>query len=56
MSGDQPLTELYPFLHGGRHDTAALRAALLESVRHKADDSVATKQRFLPNTTRPWLP
>jgi D-sedoheptulose 7-phosphate isomerase len=46
MSGDQPLTELYPFLHGGHQDAAALREALLESIRHKAEDSVATKQRF----------
>lgn len=46
MSDDQPLKGLYPFLHGGRQDAAALRQALLESVRHKADDSVAVKQRF----------
>lgn len=41
-----PLAELYPFLSGAPQDPVALRAALLESVRHKADDSVAVKQRF----------
>jgi len=46
MSDHQPLTELYPFLHGGRQDADALRKALLESVQHKAGDSVSTKQRF----------
>lgn len=46
MSDDQPLRELYPFLHGGRQDAGALRQALLQSVRHKAGDSVAVKQRF----------
>jgi D-sedoheptulose 7-phosphate isomerase len=41
-----PLAELYPFLHGTQQDPAAMRAALLESVHHKADDSVAVKRRF----------
>ena len=41
-----PLSQLYPFLSGARRDPAALRATLLDSVRHKADDSVAVKQRF----------
>lgn len=46
MSGDPPLTGLYPFLHGQRQDAAALRASLLESVRQKAENSVASKQEF----------
>ena len=41
-----PLAELYPFLYGTQQDPAAIRTALLESVRHKADDSVAVKRRF----------
>jgi len=41
-----PLAELYPFVYGTRQDPAALRAALLDSVQRKADDSVAVKQRF----------
>jgi D-sedoheptulose 7-phosphate isomerase len=46
MSDRQPLDELYPFLHGGRHDRAAMQAALLDSTRQKAADSAAMKQRF----------
>ncbi len=41
-----PLSELYPFLHGGRKDPAGERAALLESVRRKAQHSVSVKQAF----------
>src|SRR5690242_3997840 len=41
-----PLAALYPFLSAAQHEPAALRMALLESVHHKADDSVAVKQRF----------
>jgi D-sedoheptulose 7-phosphate isomerase len=40
------LRSLYPFLHGAPTDAAALQAALLESVRAKADDSVDTKRAF----------
>ncbi len=46
MSDQQPLKELYPFLHGGRQDPTAMHAALLESTRQKAADSAAVKQRF----------
>ena len=46
MSGDQALRSLYPFLSGDRQDPAASRAALLESIRHKAMESIAAKQRF----------
>ncbi|MEO9190484.1 MAG: hypothetical protein ABI224_10875, partial [Acetobacteraceae bacterium] len=46
MSDDQPLKGLYPFLHGERQDPAAMRAALLDSVRQKARDSVATREQF----------
>lgn len=41
-----PLEALYPFLHGGAHDEAALSAALLESVRRKADDGAQTQRTF----------
>jgi len=37
---------LYPFLHGTRQDPASMHAALLDSVRQKASDSVMTKQAF----------
>ena len=42
----EPLHALYPFLHGTRQDAAEVNAALLESVRQKAQDSVATKTAF----------
>lgn len=42
----EALQGLYPFLHGERQDPERLRAALLESVRLKAEDSVDTKRRF----------
>lgn len=40
------LKGLYPFLHGTRQDARQLDLALLESVRQKADDSIATKLEF----------
>jgi len=43
---DDPLSALYPFLHGGRKDSAREQAALLESVRRKAQHSVSVKQDF----------
>lgn len=43
---DNPLRELYPFLHGDSQDASAVDAALLESVRQKAAHSVEVKQRF----------
>ena len=43
---DPNLQALYPFMHGRKIDRIALDAALLESVRSKADDSVAVKQAF----------
>ncbi|MDQ2804643.1 MAG: SIS domain-containing protein [Pseudomonadota bacterium] len=46
MSDDQALKGLYPFLHGGRQDPGLLRDALLASVRQKAQDSIAVKERF----------
>ncbi len=36
MSNDEGLQELYPFLHGRKADAQALNAALVESVRQKA--------------------
>jgi D-sedoheptulose 7-phosphate isomerase len=46
MTEPPPLRELYPFLHGERRDAAAMREALLASVRQKAEDSGAVKRRF----------
>jgi D-sedoheptulose 7-phosphate isomerase len=46
MSENPSLKGLYPFLHGARQDPDAMRAALLESVRQKAQDSVTVKQRY----------
>jgi D-sedoheptulose 7-phosphate isomerase len=46
VPGNETLQTLYPFLHGERQDAAKLDAALLESVRQKALDSVETKRRF----------
>lgn len=43
---DPTLAGLYPFLAGERQDPGRLEAALLESVRHKAAESVAVKSRF----------
>lgn len=45
-STDPHLKALYPFMHGRKTDQAGLDAALLESVRSKAGDSVAVKQAF----------
>ena len=46
MSNDSVLHSLYPFLHGQKQDAGVLDAALLESVKQKADHSVDTKRRF----------
>ncbi|HEY2000315.1 SIS domain-containing protein [Paraburkholderia sp.] len=46
MPEHETLQGLYPFLHGGRQDADKLDAALLDSVRQKAQDSVETKRRF----------
>lgn len=46
MPENDALRELYPFLHGESQDRASLRASLLQSVRRKAADSIAAKQRF----------
>jgi D-sedoheptulose 7-phosphate isomerase len=40
------LAGLYPFLAAEPHNAAQLQRALLDSVRQKADESVAVKQRF----------
>ncbi|MBV8192637.1 MAG: SIS domain-containing protein [Alphaproteobacteria bacterium] len=46
MPENDTLRGLYPFLHGERQDPASLRGSLLHSVRRKAADSIAAKQRF----------
>lgn len=43
---DRALVGLYPFLAGERQDVRRLEEGLLESVRQKAADSVAVKDRF----------
>jgi D-sedoheptulose 7-phosphate isomerase len=43
---DPALSGLYPFLAGGREATRELDAALLESIRLKARESVEVKERF----------
>ena len=46
MASHDALQSLYPFLHGARQDAGKLDAALLDAVRMKAQDSVATKCAF----------
>lgn len=43
---DDSIKSLYPFLHGEKKDPRSEQAALLESIRQKAEDSIQTKQRF----------
>lgn len=52
MSQPDPLQQLYPFLHGQRQDVAALDAALLESVRQKANDHMAVFNTFFTDNTK----
>jgi D-sedoheptulose 7-phosphate isomerase len=46
MSSEGSLKALYPFLHGGQQDEAAVDAALLGSVEDKARQSRETSARF----------
>ncbi len=46
MTEDRALQNLYPFLRTDKQDVGRLRGALLESVRQKARDSNAAKERF----------
>jgi D-sedoheptulose 7-phosphate isomerase len=46
MNSSNPLQALYPFLNGARADTRNVDAALLQSLRQKAQDSVDTKTAF----------
>lgn len=46
MADNPTLQSLYPFLHGVRQDVARMDEALLESVRQKAQDSLAVKEAF----------
>jgi D-sedoheptulose 7-phosphate isomerase len=47
MPGKSPyLRELYPFLHGDKHDVRAVDVALLDSVQQKAAHSVEVKRQF----------
>lgn len=40
------MRDLYPFLHGPRHDPSQLASTLVESVQAKADESIAVKRVF----------
>ena len=46
MNEQPPLQALYPFLHGGAKDRASENAALLESVRQKANHHADVFRRF----------
>jgi D-sedoheptulose 7-phosphate isomerase len=46
MADDDALKALYPFLHGATQDPAELDAALLESVRQKAQHTREVVERF----------
>jgi D-sedoheptulose 7-phosphate isomerase len=46
MSGEGHLKALYPFLHGGQQERAALEAALLDAVEDKARQSREANARF----------
>ena len=46
MSTEDRLQNLYPFLHGRRQDDAALKAALIESVRQKTLEHRAALDEF----------
>ena len=46
MAGDSTLEDLYPFLYGHKQDAESLQAGLMESLRQKAGQSVAVKQKF----------
>ena len=43
---DNSTNFLYPFLHGERQDPVRLDAALIESVKQKADDGSRVKEEF----------
>ena len=43
---DDFMSGFYPFLEGGKQDPEALNPALLDSVRHKASESISVKERF----------
>ena len=45
-ASNQPLRDLYPFLHGDRQDAAQLDVALLASLHHKAAHRIEIQQRF----------
>jgi D-sedoheptulose 7-phosphate isomerase len=46
MTGKSALEILYPFLHGGEQDPAAVDAALLQSIDEKAHESRDANARF----------
>jgi D-sedoheptulose 7-phosphate isomerase len=45
-NNNDPLQDLYPFLHGQKKDTASEKQALLESIHQKSADSIDVKRRF----------
>jgi D-sedoheptulose 7-phosphate isomerase len=49
---NDPLQQLYPFLHGGKKDAASENAVLLESVQQKAQHSLDIKQQFFADNAQ----
>jgi D-sedoheptulose 7-phosphate isomerase len=52
MSHDEGLQELYPFLHGRNPDAQILNAALVESVRQKAEHHRDVFETFFAKNSR----
>ncbi len=49
---NNPLHELYPFLHGEKKDTESENAALLESIKQKSQHSLDIKQQFFTDNAQ----
>jgi len=49
---NDPLQELYPFLHGDKKDAESENIALLESVRQKSQHSLDIKQQFFADNAQ----
>lgn len=51
-TNNDPLQELYPFLHGDTKNADSENTALLESVRQKSQHSLDTKQQFFTHNAQ----
>ncbi|RKZ70231.1 MAG: phosphoheptose isomerase [Gammaproteobacteria bacterium] len=49
---NNPLQELYPFLHGDKKDSGSENDALLESIRQKSQHSLDIKQQFFADNSQ----